>query len=822
MISFLTRVTFLVFLSLVSTFGCKRRNFNAALRSNLSGDSVFKFANGNTLSIGQSGALVFRSEEIEKQIATCDQFIVIPKSVSALDSDRFSEVNSVWTMKLVASQIAMLVCKDKVVSVHQSGRKSVFTAPVSAFRRPTFFTFASDEFMTMSIQSPEKSGGYFIVSNGKNIFSYALENAAFGKENDDKLYYSGDAANTGKLKIPISNRSLDLANFDKECFFPANRAKREFTNQEGVQQHSRDFVKGFLTDLNTMQSNTNFVPDLDFEEALKGALLIPKPSGVVVLGEAGAGKTASVYEFIKRASLGLVQEMPQTWTYFQLKNDELSAGSMYTGIFASRVAAIKAYGSRGDIIYVADEIHTFEGLGTHKNESAGFLEKIKPELASGDLRMIAMTTEAEWNELISRNPALQSRFTVVSKRALSSSEIQKVLEKYFSDKDVDSLVGTKSQQLREYMIDLSSRFDAAGSQPRKVLRLASAIAASRNNGNWNTPIAIGEVQKIASKLYNLEPYFFDPELRKIRLTGLAAKLNEKISGMGRVKDVLINQSYLAFGDIDGGNVPTRRMFLFGPPGVGKTEILRQYAEAMQLPFERINMADFNGYGNGNSDQLKKLISNALTKNAFTIFLLDELEKAPISIQNSLLDVLDSGKLTVQTGEGISQVLNAKNAAFYFASNAGQQVVNQVFQFLRSKDENLEETGQKLQLDKIENQKWLADIMKDNVSEPLLSRLKPYVLPVLPPFKEQLLRILTFRVERQKEWLLDSKGLQLKIENQNVYLANAVDALWAQSSFDLRGAIGKMKDEIDLAVARKVVDKSMVLNPTTPVELEISL
>jgi ATP-dependent Clp protease ATP-binding subunit ClpA len=102
-------------------------------------------------------------------------------------------------------------------------------------------------------------------------------------------------------------------------------------------------------------------------------------------------------------------------------------------------------------------------------------------------------------------------------------------------------------------------------------------------------------------------------------------------------------------------------FLFtGPTGVGKTEIAKQVAKTLGIGFVRFDMSEYMeahtvsrligappgyiGFDRGG------LLTDAIAKTPHAVVLLDEIEKAHPDIFNVLLQVMDHGTLTDNTGK----------------------------------------------------------------------------------------------------------------------------------------------------------------------------
>ncbi len=129
-------------------------------------------------------------------------------------------------------------------------------------------------------------------------------------------------------------------------------------------------------------------------------------------------------------------------------------------------------------------------------------------------------------------------------------------------------------------------------------------------------------------------------------------------------------------------------FLFlGTTGVGKTELAKALAEFLfddENNMTRIDMSEYQerhsvsrlvgappgyvGYDEGGQ------LTEAVRRRPYSVVLLDEIEKAHPDVFNTLLQVLDDGRLTDNKG----RVVNFKNSIIIMTSNMGSPVIQERF------------------------------------------------------------------------------------------------------------------------------------------------
>lgn len=128
-----------------------------------------------------------------------------------------------------------------------------------------------------------------------------------------------------------------------------------------------------------------------------------------------------------------------------------------------------------------------------------------------------------------------------------------------------------------------------------------------------------------------------------------------------------------------GSKPRGILFLAGPTGTGKTELVKTITKILFEDERSLIRFDMSEYREENSDQ--KLfgappgyvgygqggqLTNAVKNNPFSVLLFDEIEKAHPSIMDKFLQILEDGRMT----DGQGQTVYFSETLIFFTSNVG--------------------------------------------------------------------------------------------------------------------------------------------------------
>jgi ATP-dependent Clp protease ATP-binding subunit ClpB len=162
-----------------------------------------------------------------------------------------------------------------------------------------------------------------------------------------------------------------------------------------------------------------------------------------------------------------------------------------------------------------------------------------------------------------------------------------------------------------------------------------------------------------------------------KLIHMEERLHERVVGQDEAVEAVATALRRSRAGLADPNRPIGTFLFLGPTGVGKTELARALAEFMfdsQEAMVRIDMSEYMekhsvsrlvgappgyvGYEEGGQ------LTEAVRRRPYTVVLLDEVEKAHPDVFNTLLQVMDDGRLT----DGQGRTVDFKNTVLIMTSN----------------------------------------------------------------------------------------------------------------------------------------------------------
>ncbi len=179
-------------------------------------------------------------------------------------------------------------------------------------------------------------------------------------------------------------------------------------------QRALEILKEYCDDLNEQAREGKIDPVIGREHELDEiahVLAKRNKSNVLMVGDAGVGKTAIAEGLARKIINGEVPEYLRDYTVYNLDIGSLLAGSKYRGEFEEKLRdVIKALNMRGKCILFIDEAHQMRGAGSGSGSNVDFANMIKPALTKGRIKVIASTTWEEFTQTFEKDRALMRRF----------------------------------------------------------------------------------------------------------------------------------------------------------------------------------------------------------------------------------------------------------------------------------------------------------------------------------------------------------------------------------------------------------------------------
>lgn len=480
----------------------------------------------------------------------------------------------------------------------------------------------------------------------------------------------------------------DMTRFDAVNYISHGVAKVSTTPTSPIQppleqQHdqSSEPLKTYCTNLNEKAAAGKIDPligrDTEVERALQSLCRRGKNNPLFV-GDPGVGKTAIAEGIAKRIVDKEVPQILEDATILALDMGALLAGTRYRGDFEERLKLVlKETTKIPDCILFIDEIHTIVGAGATSGGAMDASNLMKPALASGELRCIGATTYKEYRSHFEKDAALVRRFQKVDVPEPSIDDTIAILKGLRSRYNAHHKV-TFTDDAIIAAVQLAHQHIPNRKLPDKAIDVideAGAAQSLKPNTQRKTIIDKEDIETTIALIAGIPPKTLKDN-DKETLRTLERDLQTMVYDQDLAINTLCTSIKMSRAGLREPDKPIGSYLFSGPTGVGKTEIAKQLAKGLGIELIRFDMSEYmeahtvsrligSPPGYIKSDQ-GGLLTDKIDQNPHCVLLLDELEKAHPDIYNILLQVMDYGKLTDNSGKTV----DFRSTMIIMTTNAG--------------------------------------------------------------------------------------------------------------------------------------------------------
>lgn len=419
-------------------------------------------------------------------------------------------------------------------------------------------------------------------------------------------------------------------------------------------------------------------------ERVINVLLRQEQRNPLLTGEAGVGKTALAIALAQRIASGKVFKKLKGYRVVEINGANLMSGTSYRGDLESRIQGVLEEASR-DVILFIDEAHAVFAPRSGSQGPAEVPNHFKSALASGQIAVVAATTESEYRRWIEQDPALRRRFERIEvhepSHALSANILRALVPEFELEYDVkvdpDAIDAT---------IELSTRFMPEQKLPDKAKKLLMDACISKTREVLEDPDApkpVVDALVVAQQVHTKTGVPMD------RLShgaghwwgGIKARLSDHVVGQPHAISTICRALVSARLRSANARRPLAVMAFYGPAGVGKGTMAQALAVEVfsrASAMIRLDMTDYQ-----ESHSMSRLIGSPpgyvgyededglvtpLRRQPSSVILFEDFDKAHPQVQDRILKMLREGEITDTRG----QQADARNAIFILTVNTSPE------------------------------------------------------------------------------------------------------------------------------------------------------
>jgi len=340
---------------------------------------------------------------------------------------------------------------------------------------------------------------------------------------------------------------------------------------------------------------------------------------------------------------------------------------------------------------------------------------------------------------------------------------------------IESLKGEAERAEREgdYGKVAEIRYGKIKEQERIIADFTAQLESSADKRLLKEEVDGEDIAEAVAKVTGI-PVAKMLQSEKDKLLNLEDELHKRVVGQDEAIAAVADAIRRSRAGLQDPKRPIGSFIFLGTTGVGKTELAKALAEYLfddEGMMTRIDMSEYQekhtvsrligappgyiGYEEGGQ------LTEAVRRKPYSVVLLDEIEKAHPDIFNTLLQVLDDGRLTDNKG----RVVNFKNTIIIMTSNMGSHLIQEAFERVneRNKEEIVERTRAEV-----------MNLLRQTIRPEFLNRIDEVIM-FQPLLKNEIRGIIRIQLEQLRQ-MVAKGGIELRFSDY------AVDYL-AENGFD---------------------------------------
>lgn len=365
-------------------------------------------------------------------------------------------------------------------------------------------------------------------------------------------------------------------------------------------------------------------------------------NNVLIIGEAGVGKSALVEKLAMMINQGKVVDSLKNKIIYELSLSSLVAGTKYRGEFEEKFKKIiDKVKDLDNVIIFIDEIHNVIGAGGAEG-AIDASNILKPYLARKDMTVVGATTIDEYYKHFEKDHAMNRRFSIVTLKENTKEETLEILKGIKGYYESYHQIKIDNVLLKE-LIELVDCHIKNRTYPDKAIDILD-LSCVKAKFYHEKELTKNRIVETIEKYLNITIH------HQMDYQKLEKQLNKDILGQEKG----IHQMIETF---QHKQLPIS-FFIYGPTSCGKTLTAKSLAKYLNYHYLKLDM---NHYQESHSlyklletyHEKPSLLLSTLQSYPHTVLLLDHIDQACEEIIHLFSQILDDGYYEDQAKRKIS-------------------------------------------------------------------------------------------------------------------------------------------------------------------------